>query len=433
MNQVMIRVPAVLEPPPTVRRRQRRARSGSFGILDLGSTKVACIVARVDPDGVPRVLGYGWKQSRGIKGGNVVDLPDVEAAVRAAVASAEEMAGHKLSGVICNLSCGQPESRVQNLQWTVGGRAVTEADLRAVIWDGRRRAAEEGRESVHAVPLGFSIDATPGVDDPRAMVCETLGAKLHLVGAASSALRNLGACLAGCDLEVEELVSAPYASALSVLVEDEKQLGATVVDMGGGTTSLAVVHEGHLLHTAQIPVGGWQVTNDLARGLATPIAQAERLKTLHGGVISTGDDERDMLHVQQVGEDEERLSRVPRAALLNIIRPRLEETLELVRDRLDAAGLGPEVGSRVVLTGGASQLVGLRELAARTLERPVRLARPHPVRGLPEMAHGPGFATTLGLVAWGAGEGRPLLDIEVGAAGPRGRFARLVNWLRDRV
>ncbi|UFN47417.1 cell division protein FtsA [Roseomonas sp. OT10] len=431
MNE-MIRLPVTLDPPSPGARR-RRARSGTFGVLDLGSTKVVCLIARIEGDGRPRVLGYGWKRSHGVKGGNVVDLVEAEHAVRGAVAQAEEMADHKLSGVICNLSCGQPESRVQNLQWTIGGRAVTEADLRAVIVDGRRRAAEEGRESVHAVPLGFTIDATPGVDDPRAMVCETLGARLHLVGAASASLRNLGACLAGCDLEVEELVSSPFAAALAVLVDDEKELGATVVDMGGGCTSLAVIQEGHLLHTAQVPVGGWQVTNDLARGLATPIAQAERIKTLHGGVLGTAEDEKEMLHVPQVGEDEEQLARVPRAMVVNIIRPRLEETLEMVRDRLDAAGLGQQVGSRVVLTGGASQLVGVRELAARILERQVRLARPHPVRGLPEAAHGPGFATTLGLLAWGAGEGRPVLDIDMGASLPRGRFARFVNWLRDRV
>ena len=434
MNQISRRRPVeTLDDAPPPRRRLRRARPGIFGVLDLGSTKVACLIARIDNDGLPRVLGYGWKRSAGIKGGNVVDLVEAEHAVRDAVATAEEMADHKLSGVICNLSCGQPESRLQNLQWTIGGRAVTEADLRAVLTDGRRRAMEEGRESVHAVPLGFTIDATPGVDDPRSMICDTLGAQLHLVNASSASLRNLGACLAGSDLEIEELVSAPYASALAVLVDDEKELGATVVDMGGGCTSLAVIHEGHLIHTAQVPVGGWQVTNDLARGLTTPIVQAERIKTLHGGVMGTAEDEKEMLHFPQVGEDEDHLARVPRSMVMNIVRPRLEETLELVRDRLEAAGLGSEVGSRVVLTGGASQMVGVRELAARVLDRQVRLARPHPVRGLPEIAHGPGFATTLGLLAWGAGEGRPILDLDPGTVAARGKFARLVNWLKDRV
>ena len=216
-------------------------------------------------------------------------------------------------------------------------------------------------------------------------------------------------------------------------VTDEKELGATVVDMGGGCTSLSVIQDHHLLYTAQVPVGGWQVTNDLARGLATPIAQAERIKTLYGGVTATAEDEKEMLVIPQVGEDDDHIARVPRAMVMNIVRPRLEETLELVRDRIEAAGLGPETGSRVVLTGGASQIVGVRELAARILDRQVRLAKPHPVRGLPENMQTPDFATTLGLLSWGAGEGRPALDLDMGGIAPRGKFARFVNWLRDRV
>lgn len=431
----MSRMARIIGPgePPAPPPRRRRARGGPYGVIDIGSSKIVCLIARVEGDGHARVLGCGWQRARGIKGGNIVDLQEAELCIRAAVAQAEEAAEIKLSGAIVNLSCGQPSSRLMSIQWPIGGRAVTEADLRAVLGEGRRRAADEGRETVHATTLGFTIDATPGVEDPRGMVCETLAAQLHLVDAASASLRNLGVCLAGCDLEVEELVSAPFASALSVLVEDERQLGATVVDMGGGTTSLAVYGEGHLLHTAQIPVGGWQVTNDIARGLATPIAHAERIKILEGSALDSADDAKAMIGVSRVGEDEDHLVQIPRSQLGSIIRPRIEETLELVRDRLDAAALGRDAGSRVVLTGGASQLVGVREMAARILDRPVRIGRPQPMRGVPESAQGPDFATTLGLVAWGTGEGRPLLDIDPGPERGNGRFIRLVNWLRERV
>ena len=418
-------------PPP--RPRHPRARAGTFGVLDIGSTKIVCLIARIEADGMPRVLGHGWQRSHGVKGGNVTDLAAAERAVRAAVAQAEEMAQAKLSGVIVNLSCGQPGSRQQHVQWTIGGRAATEADLRAMVGEGRRRMAEEGREAIHAIPLGFTLDATPGVSDPRGMIGESLSARLHVVDALQSSLRNLGTLLARCDLEVEEPVSAPFAAALSALAEEERELGATVIDMGGGTTSLAVLHEGMLLHTAQVPVGGWQVTNDLARGLSTPLDQAERLKTMHGSLFGTIEDEREMITLSQLGEDGEMLSRIPRARMLAIIRPRVEETLELVRDRLAEANLGPEAGSRVVLTGGASGLVGMREAAARILGRPVRLGRPAPLRGLPEAFSAPGFATTLGLVAWGGGEGRPALDLDGGPLVQRGVFARFVNWLRDRV
>lgn len=432
MNQI-VRANAPDRLPPAPGRRHRRARSGSFGVLDIGSTKIVCLVARIESDGAPRVLGFGWQRARGIKGGNIVDMEAAEEAIRAAVGQAESMSDTRLSGVIVNLSCGQPDSRISDLRWPIGGRAITEADIRAVRAHGRRRASEDGRETVHAVPLGFQLDATGGVNDPRGMICDSLGAKFHLVGAASASLRNLGACLLRCDLEVEELVSSPFAAALSTLVPDERELGATVIDMGGGTTSIAVVQEDHLLHTAQIPVGGWQVTNDIARGLATPIAQAERLKTLHGSVMSSPDDEREQLTVPQVGEEEEQLVRIPKAMLVNIIRPRIEETLELVRDRLDHAALGPDVGARIVLTGGASQITGVRELATDILKRPVRLGRPHAVRGLPEHAQQAGFAATLGLLAWGAGDGRPPLDIPDGPESRSGLFQRLVRWLRDRV
>jgi cell division protein FtsA len=430
MNQ-MARLPPPVEPPAPSRR--RAMRSGIFGVLDIGSTKIVCIIARIEGDGQPRALGFGWQRARGIKAGSIVDLEEAERAIRAAVGQAEEMADTQLRGAIVNLSCGQPESRQQHIHWPIGGRAVTDADLRAILHEAHRRSAEDGRETVHAFPLGFTVDATPGVDDPRGMICEGIAARLHLVDAAQASLRNLGACLLRCDLEVEELVSAPFAAGLATLVEDEKHLGATVIDMGGGATSIAVFGEGHLLHTAQLPVGGWNVTNDLARGLSTPLAHAERLKTLHGGVLGAPDDDKEWLPVPLVGEDDDHIARVPRAMVVGIIQPRLEETFELVKDRLEAAGLSQEMGRRVVLTGGASQLVGVRELAARVLDRQVRLGRPHMVRGLPETASGPAFAAPLGLLAWAAGEGRPLLDLVPGLERAPSRFRRIVNWLRDRA
>ena len=425
------RLPVPVEGAPQPRR--RGARSGAFGVLDIGTTKTVCLIARIEGDGLPRVLGFGWQRGRGMKGGSIIDLEEAERAIRAAVGQAEEMSDTKLSGVIVNLSCGQPESRLLQLQWPIGDRAVTDADLRAILAEGRRRGHEDGRETVHGAPVSFTVDATPGVEDPRGMVCETLGARIHLVDASQAALRNLGTCLARCDLDVEELVSAPFADALSTLVEDEKRIGATVIDMGGGTTSIAVFAEGQLIHTSQIPIGGWQVTNDLARVLSTPINHAERLKTLHGGALSSADDEREMLPVPLVGEDEDHIARVPRAMIVNIIRPRLEETFEFVRERLEQAGIAQEAGNRVVLTGGGSLLIGARELAARVLDRQVRSGKPRSIRGLPETAGVPAFAVATGLLAWAAGEGRPIIDVAPGPERPRGSIRRLFEWVRERM
>jgi cell division protein FtsA len=255
-----------------------------------------------------------------------------------------------------------------------------------------------------------------------------------VIDAAITALRSLGACIARCDLDIAELVSAPMAAGLATLVADERELGATVIDMGGGTTNVAVFSEGQLLHTSQLAVGGVHVTNDIARLLSTPVAHAERLKTLYGSAQPSPDDEREMLPVPLVGEDEHQIAKVPRSMVVNIIRPRLEETFEMVRERLDASGLNRAAGTRVVLTGGACQLAGAREMANAILGRQVRIGRPAALRGLPDSASGPAFATAAGLLAWAAGEGRTMhdLDLDEGER-PTGLFRRFVNFLRDRV
>jgi cell division protein FtsA len=413
--------------------RPRQGRSGPFGVLDIGTTKIVCLIGRTESDGSLRALGFGWQKGRGIRGGGIVDLDAAEKAIRVAVGQAEDMADTRLHSVTVNLTCGQPESRLFNVQWPVGGRAVEEQDVRRVVHEARVRAAADGREVIHALPLTFSVDQTDGVADPRGLFCEELNARLHIVDAVSTALRSLGACIARCDLDVGELVSAPMASGLATLVPDERELGATVIDMGGGTTGIAVFAEGQLLHTAQLPIGGQHVTNDLARMLSTPVVHAERLKTLYGNAQPCKDDEREMLPVPMVGEEEHQIAKVPRSMVVNVIRPRLEETFELVKDRLDSSGLTRAAGTRVVLTGGACQLAGARDLAGRILNKQVRLGRPSALRGLPDSATGPAFATAAGLLAWTAGEGRTMRDVDLEVDRPTGLLRRIVNFLRERV
>ncbi|MGI4748714.1 MAG: cell division protein FtsA [Janthinobacterium lividum] len=423
-----------LPPPDTAQiMRKRPYRPGIFGVLDIGTTKITCLIGRGDSDGTLRVMGCGWQRSRGVRLGGITDLAEAERAIRAAVGQAESQADHHLRSVTVNLSCGQPESRLFNVRWPVGGRAVTDADIRRVVNEGRNRAVTEGRDVIHALPLAFSVDETTGVEDPRGHHCEQLSARLHVIDASSMALRNLAAVLARCDLDITELVAAPLASGLSVLVEDERELGATVVDMGGGTTSMAVFAEGQILHTSQLPVGGLHVTKDIAGMISTPLGSAERLKVIYGNAETSSDDDREMLNVQLIGEDEHQFTRMARSRIVSVIRPRLEETFELVRDRLDGAGLGRAAAGRVVLTGGASQLDGITPMAARILNRQVRLGRPIGVRGLPDNATGPGFATPVGLLAWAAGAGRTLHDIDFNEPRPPGLVRRLVEFLRERV
>jgi cell division protein FtsA len=255
------------------------------------------------------------------------------------------------------------------------------------------------RELIHCVPVGYTIDGSRGIRDPRGMYGERLGVNMHLITASTGAVRTLVTCIQRCHLEVAALIVSPYASALSALVEDEMNLGATVIDMGGGTTSIAVFYDGKLVHSDSVPIGGAHVTSDIARGLSTPLAHAERMKTLYGSCLPSATDDREIIDVPLVGEeDREHANHVPRSILTSIIQPRIEETFEQARALLETSGFDRRAGRRVVLVGGASQLQGVPELAAQVLDKQVRRGRPLRLLGLAEATGGPAFATAAGLL-----------------------------------
>lgn len=435
-------------PPSEKNKRPHAWRNGYTAVLDIGSTKITCLIGKGEPTGNLRVVGYGWRRSAGVRNGAITELQEAEAAIRATVAQAETMAERSIDKVVVNLSCGHPASRLFNVRWPIGGRVVTEADIRRVVTEGRIQATVQGREVIHTLPIDFTVDDTEGVSDPRGHLCETLKARLHIIDAATTALINLETVLSRAELKMEALVSSPLASGLSVLDAEERDLGTTVVDMGGGTTSLAVFGEGQILHTAQIGVGGLHVTRDIARGLSTSLENAERLKTFYGSADLASDVEDEILTVELLGNDVPHFEQVSRAQLGHIIRPRVEETLELVREKLDGAGLGTAASGRIVLTGGASLLDGIRPMAERILGMPVssgrpsgagftrsvRLGRPKHIIGLPEnTAAAAGFATAAGLLFWAASAERPFGDVEFREAAPSGFLQKLVAFIRERV
>ncbi|MBV1836713.1 cell division protein FtsA [Acetobacter estunensis] len=411
----------------------RAWRSGLIGVLDIGSTKITCLIGRGEPNGTLRVLGHGWLRSSGVKSGAIVDLKAAEAIIRHVVGNAEREAERSLDKVVVNLSCGHPESRLFNVHWPIGGREITDGDIRRIVTEGRMKAQLEGRAVIHTLPLDFSVDETDGVTDPRGHLCNELRARLHVIDSSATALRTLDSLLGRAELRIDALVSAPLASGLAVTDEDQRLVGTTVVDMGGGTTSLAVFADGQLLHTAQIGVGGEHVTRDIARGLGTSTDNAERLKTMHGHADLSADDDGVTIRIERQGPDMPSFEAIPRAVLGDIIRPRIEETFELVRDRLESAALGRLAGGRVILTGGGSLLDGVGSVAARVLNRHVRLGRPQGVIGLPDQCAAASFATTAGLLIWAASAERPFGDIEFTEEKPTGFFSRLVSFVRERV
>ncbi len=379
---------------------QNKGRSGLIAALDLGSTKLCCFIARPVPENGMKIVGIGHQVSRGIRSGVIVDMDAAEASIRATVEAAEKMAGENIRRIVVNFSGGDMKSRLIAYEISTAGHQIDDADIRrildpAAIEDGQ----PDNHDFIHVIPVGYSLDGGRGVHDPRGLFGERLGVYLHAISAGKGAVRNLESCISRCHLVIVDKVVTPYASALACLVEDETRLGVTCIDMGGGTTSISVFFDGELVHAGFIPVGGVHVTNDIARGLSTPLAYAERMKTLYGSVIPSPSDDREILKVPLIGEEEPaETSQVPRSMLVGIIRPRLEETFEMIRAHLEAAGFDKAAGRRVVLTGGASQLPGTRELATTILDKQVRMGRPRPIEGLAESVGGPAFATCAGLL-----------------------------------
>lgn len=425
---------------------KNRQKSGVIAALDVGTTKVACFIAVPEPDGSLKVVGVGHHRSRGMRNGQVSSMTDLEASVRAAVDAAEQMAGQRVDAVLLSVTGGALSSQNVETQVPVHGHPVRDTDVRRILDQGRSIAAQHEREILHCLPTTYSIDGGDGILDPRGMFGEVLGVRIHMVSVSTGPLRNLTTVIDRCHLDVASRVASPYASALAATVDDEKEMGVTVLDMGGGTTSISVFVDGYPVFADVIPVGGNHVTNDLTKGLSTPPANAERLKTMWGTVLPSPSDARELIKVPLVGEEEDTESHeVPRSELVRMIRPRIEETFEMVRNRLGQAGMLHAAGRRVVLTGGASQLQGLREMAELILDKQVRLGRPRRLKGLPESASGPAFATCAGLLRYAIqdhvahtapGAHQALVpeedeDHEETSGKPNGRVGRLVSWLRE--
>ena len=267
------------------------------------------------------------------------------------------------------------------------------------------------------------------------MIGEELGATMHVAACDAAAARNLMLAIERCHLDIEAIVATPYAAGLSALVDDESELGAAVVDMGAGTTSIGVFNDRNLVHVDAVAVGGNHITMDIARGLTIRVSDAERLKAFYGACMVSASDERETLSIAQAGDEAGEAQQVPKSQLVRIIKPRVEEILELVRDRLKAAGFAPQAGRRLVLTGGSSQLTGLAEAARRIVSPHVRIGRPLGIQGLPESAKSPAFAASVGLLIYpqfaGVEHFEPRRTGSFLATGTDGYISRVGRWLRE--
>jgi cell division protein FtsA len=434
-----------LDRQQTPKTRPMQKRTALVASLDIGTSKIACMIARLKPcppsdafrgrTHAVELIGYSQIQSRGMKGGAVVDLAECEQAVRQAVSLAERMAKVRVESVLLSVSGGRPMGQLIEAASDIRGGAVTPGDVSRIVSAGMRHATGAGRTVLHALPVSYALDGVKGIRDPRGMVARQFGVDMNVVTADAIVARNLMLVVERCHINVEAMAASPYVASLSVLTDDEADLGAAVVEIGAGTTTIAVYSGGRFVHASGFAVGGHHVTMDLARGLSACIADAERIKTLYGTVLTGGSDARELMSVPSAGDNDRDVPQiVSRATIANIVRHRVEEIFEMVRDRLADSPFAAEPKARIVLSGGASQLTGIPELATRILGRPVRVGRPLGFGRLPPEAKTASFAVPTGLLVYPQYahlehvEPRHTRQLKTGTDGYFGKVGR---WLRE--
>jgi cell division protein FtsA len=410
-----------------------------YGLLDIGTAKVAAAVLVLDHksspsgDGLPeaRITGLGVHRSRGVKAGVLTDLDEAEQAVRAAISQAERAAGVTLESVIVTVACGRLKSHHFSAGAEIESGTVRDDDIARVMSGARAFAERDGRMLVHMNRLGFRLDGAQGVRDPRGLAARQMSADMHAVTADEAPVRNLLLLIERCYLDCAGLIATPYASALAVTTEEERQIGVTCIDLGAGTASAGLFADGRFIGAEVVPVGSQHITFDIARALQTPLAEAERIKTLYGTLVFAQSDEHESISYPLAGEEDGATYQTNKARLGDIIRPRAAQILSLVHERLAQNGASAFAGDKVVLTGGAAQLLGSAEFAANELGQAVRIGRPATIPGLPATIAGPQFAALTGLALAarsGLGEFSPYRDRD---AFGQGYLGRVGSWLKS--
>ncbi|OSP54986.1 cell division protein FtsA [Pseudoruegeria sp. SK021] len=427
--------------------RKAAMQRGIVAILDLGTSKATCLVLRFDGDvgdmgdGVGpmagqsqfRIIGAATTRARGMRHGEIEVMQETERAVRTVVQAAQKMAQVRVDHAIVSFSGANPRSYGLTGEIDINGQEVTESDVAGVLGSCDMPDIGSHRAVLHAQPVNFALDHRSGLSDPRGQIGNSLTTDMHLLAVDRDVVRNILHCIKRCDLELAGLASSAYVSGIAAMVEDEQKLGAACIDLGAGTTGVSIFLRGHMIYADTVRIGGLHVSQDISRGLGIPMTLAERIKTVHGGLVATGRDDRDMIELSgETGDWEHDRREISRSELIGIMRPRVEEILEEVRERLDVAGFDDLPSQKIVLTGGASQVPGLAGLAARILGQNVRLGRPLRVQGLPQAATGPGFSSAVGLSLFASHPQDECWDFEIrDGRYPARSLRRAVKWFKE--
>lgn len=367
--------------------------------LDIGTTKICTIVGEVADDGV-NIIGIGSYPSRGLRKGVVVNIDSTVEAIKKSIEEAELMAGCDITGVYVGISGSHIRGLNSRGIVAIKDKEVRPADLKRVVDAAQAVAIPMDREIIHVIPQEFIVDEQDGVKDPVGMSGVRLEAKVHIVTSAAAATQNVIKCCNRAGLTVHEIILQQLAGAEAVLQQDEKELGAIMIDMGGGTTNLAIFHGGSVMYTAVVPIGGNHLTNDVAVGLRTPAHEAEKIKQKYGCVLTSLVSKEETIEVASVGGRNPRV--LSRSILAEILEPRVEELFQLARQEVVRSGFEDRSAAGVVLTGGCASLEGMPELAEQVLNLPVRRSLPRGVGGLVDVIRSPMYSTAVGLVLTGA-------------------------------
>nr|WP_239995773.1 cell division protein FtsA [Nitrincola tibetensis] len=386
--------------------KQSTSDGGMVVALDIGTSKVVCLVGEVCADGSIEIVGVGSQPSRGMKRGVVVNIESTVAAIQRAVEEAELMAGCKIHSVTVGIAGNHISSLNSHGIVAVRDREVSEYDLERVIDAARAVAIPADQRILHILPQEYLIDTQEGIKEPLGMSGVRLEAKVHLVTGASNAIQNIDKCIRRCGLGVDAIVLEQLASSYAVLAEDEKDLGVCIVDIGGGTTDIAVFTGGAIRHTAVIPIAGDQVTNDIAMALRTPTQHAEKIKIKYACALAQLAQADEMIKVPSVGDRPPR--DLSRQSLAEVVEPRYEELFTLVQAELRRSGYEELIAAGIVLTGGTSKMEGAVELAEEIFHMPVRLAVPQGARGMESLLQNPIYATSIGLLHYAKVEQKPV-------------------------
>jgi cell division protein FtsA len=399
--------------------------------LDIGTSKVVAIVGEVSPEGRLEVIGIGSNPSRGLKRGVVVNIESTVHSIQRAIEEAELMAGCEIHNVCTGIAGSHIRSLNSHGIVAIRDKEVSPGDVERVIDAARAVAIPADQKILHVLPQEFIIDAQEGIREPVGMSGVRLEAKVHLVTGAVSAAQNIVKCVQRCGLNVNDIVLEQLASSYSVLTEDEKELGICLVDLGGGTTDIAVFAGGAIRHTAVIPIAGDQVTNDIAVSLRTPTQYAEEIKIKYACALSQLANPDETIEVPSVGDRPPR--RLARQTLAEVVEPRYEELYCLVRDELRRSGFEELIPAGIVLTGGSAKMEGAIELAEEVFHMPVRLGIPQYVEGLADVVRNPIYATGVGLLLYAQQGARAKAESLSAKVGWTGVLGRMKSWFQGNI